>query len=69
MIKRETWAIALTLATLLLAACGGQSTEEKQVNLESAMADYDEAIRLDPTDAEAYYNRGELPRPRAMSFR
>ena len=66
-----TWAIALTHATLLLAACGGQSTADKHVDtsvevekqglLEAAIADYDQAIRLDPQLALAYASRGAPP--------
>ena len=68
MTKRATWAIALTLAALLLAACRGLSETQtpsdagaelaEQARLEDAIPEFDEAIRLSPQDAEAYYNRG-----------
>ena len=70
MTKRVKWAIAFTLVTLLLASCGGQSTAEKPADpggglekedpLEAVIGEYNKAIRLDPTDADAYYNRGVI---------
>lgn len=53
---------------LVLSGCGGLSEAEEHYNagvelqeqgrLEEAIAEYDEAIRLDPQDAVVYYNRG-----------
>ena len=58
MTKQVTWAIALTLATLFVATCGGVSEAEKHFDaglelhgqgfLEDAIAQYDETIKLDP---------------------
>ena len=72
MTKRVTWAIALSLAVLLLAACGGLSDSVKHYNegvklqeqgdLQKAIAEYDEAIRLDPLFAVAHNNRGNAYR-------
>jgi len=66
--------VSLLVTTLFLAAallpsgCGGLSDAEKHLNagvnlqvegrLEEAIAEYDEAIRLDPLLAQAYTNRG-----------
>ena len=59
--------LALAALTLVLSGCRGVSEAEKQYNaglhlqeqgrLEEAIQDYDEAIRLDPQDADAYINR------------
>ena len=66
--SRTIWAIAITLVALLLATCGRLSEAEKhhdaanefreQGNLQEAIVEYDQAIRLDPQLALAYYNRG-----------
>lgn len=67
---RSRWTVAATLATLLLAACGGASEAEKyfdagvelqgQGRLEEAIVQYDEAIRLDPQLGPGLHE----PRPR-----
>ena len=66
--SRTICAIAITLVALLLAACGGISEAEKHHNAanefreqgdwQEAIIEYDEAIKLDPQLALAYYNRG-----------
>ena len=53
---------------LILAACGGSSAAQERFaagaelqergQLETAIAEYDQAIRLDPENALAYNNRG-----------
>ena len=58
----------LPMLILVLVGCGGLSEAEKRVNagvelgqegrLEEAITEFDEAIRLNPQDADAYYNRG-----------
>ena len=64
--------VFITLLALInfvvLPACGGLSEAEQHYNagvelqeqgrLEEAIAEYDEAIRLDPQDADVYNNRG-----------
>ena len=60
--------LALAALTLVLSGCGGESEAEKhffagyelaeQGRFEEAIGEYDEAIRLDPQDADAYNNRG-----------
>ena len=62
--------VSLLLVTiaLVLSACGGLSEAEEHHNagadlqeqgrLEEAIAEYDEAIRLDPQYSAAYNNRG-----------
>ena len=66
--SQTVWAVTVTLTTLLLAACGSVSEAEKysyaglefenQGNLQEAIVEYDEVIRLDPQYTPAYYNRG-----------
>ena len=66
--SRAFWAIAVTLATLLVAACGSISEAgkhynaglefQKQGNLREAIVEYNEAVKLDPQLAVAYINRG-----------
>ena len=69
MIKRSIVAASLLLAlTLVLGGCGGLSEAEKHYidgvglyeegRLEEAIAEYDQAIELDPQYALAYTNRG-----------
>ena len=44
---------------LLLVACGDNQPLNNNANqYERALQDLDEAIRLNPQDADAYYNRG-----------
>ena len=67
--KFSSLSIVLVAAlALVLASCGGLSEAEEHYNtgvglqeqglFEEAIADYDEAIRLTPEDADAYNNRG-----------
>lgn len=56
-------------AALILAACGGPSSPEEHTRagvqhfeeqrVQEAIAEYTEAIRLDPDYAAAYFNRGQ----------
>ena len=65
---RLTWVIAWTVAIVLVAGGGSLSEGEKRYNagmefqdqglLERAIAEYDEAIKLEPRDANAYVDRG-----------
>ena len=59
--------VALAALTLLLSGCGLSEPEQRfnagvdpqeQGRLEEAIKGYDEAIRLDPQDADSYHKRG-----------
>lgn len=65
---QSLWTTTAMLATLVLVACGGASEAEERLDagrelqreerLEEAIAQYDEAIRLDPQFTDAYTSRG-----------
>jgi len=62
--RLRTWAAVLALLLAPLAAANAQRLEQGLEALERGQYDlaivyFDEAIDLDPTDARAYYNRGQ----------